>query len=133
MCQPRAHRPALDTRTALTETLLLADNGGLDRTEVERLLQLSFYPVGSAVELADGSLAVVVATHPYDGTDTRSTPLDAPARPVVAVLTDAQGQLLSGPRHIDLGRVEGKGILRGIPAHERCQRLGWRFGQWTTV
>jgi HD-GYP domain-containing protein (c-di-GMP phosphodiesterase class II) len=46
MCQPRAYRQALDTRTALTDTLLLAEQGALDGVQAERLLQLSFYPVG---------------------------------------------------------------------------------------
>ncbi len=54
LCVARPWRPALDTRTALTDTLLLAENGALDREQAERLLQLSFYPVGSVVELADG-------------------------------------------------------------------------------
>ena len=31
MCQPRGYR-ALGSRTALTDVLMLADNGGLDRT-----------------------------------------------------------------------------------------------------
>src|SRR5205823_318902 len=53
MCQPRAYRPALDTRTALTDTLLLAEQGQLDRNFAEKLLLLSFYPVGSMVELSD--------------------------------------------------------------------------------
>ena len=50
-------------RTALTDTLLLADRGALDRHCAERLLHLSFYPVGSVVELADGAVGLVVATH----------------------------------------------------------------------
>ena len=54
MCQPRAYRPALDTRTALTDTLLEAEKGGFDRNQAEKLLLLSFYPVGSVVELSDG-------------------------------------------------------------------------------
>ena len=41
--------------------LLAAEGGLLDRDYAERLLNLSFYPVGSAVEMADGSLALVAA------------------------------------------------------------------------
>jgi len=63
LCTARPHRLAFDTRTALTDTLLLADQGALDRFHAERLLRLSFYPVGSVVELADGAFGVVVATH----------------------------------------------------------------------
>ena len=51
MCCPRPHRPAIDPRTALTDTLMLGENGGLDPTWAERLLTLSFYPAGSIVEL----------------------------------------------------------------------------------
>jgi hypothetical protein len=121
MCQPRVQRPALDTRTALTDTLLLADKGLLDRTWAERLLQLSFYPIGSVVELSDGSVGLVVATHQG------RRDLNTPARPVVALLTDAQGQWLPAPRHVDLAETEGRSILRGLPGAERRERLGRRF------
>src|SRR5437667_255823 len=83
-------------RTALTDTLLLADKGALDRNFAERLLQLSFYPVGSVVELADGAIALVVAA------GTGKQDLTAPSRPVVALLTDSQGGWLPAPRHINL-------------------------------
>jgi HD-GYP domain-containing protein (c-di-GMP phosphodiesterase class II) len=121
MCQPRAYRPALDTRTALTDTLLLAEKGQLDRNAAERLLQLAFYPIGAVVELSDGAVGVVVATRQG------RRDLNTPARPVVAVLTDAQGQLLPAPRHIDLAETEGPSILRGLPAAERRERLGRRY------
>ncbi|MFL6111101.1 MAG: HD-GYP domain-containing protein, partial [Catenulispora sp.] len=61
LCSGRPHRPPFDPRTALTDTLLLAEQGRLDRTYAERLLGLSFYPVGSVVELANGQVGVVVA------------------------------------------------------------------------
>jgi HD-GYP domain-containing protein (c-di-GMP phosphodiesterase class II) len=121
MCQPRAHRPALDSRTALTDTLLLAENGQLDGTWAERLLHLSFYPVGSVVELSDGALARVVATHQG------KRDLNTPARPVVAVLQGAEGQLLPAPRHIDLAETASPSILRGLPGPERRERLGRRY------
>jgi HD-GYP domain-containing protein (c-di-GMP phosphodiesterase class II) len=121
MCQPRAHRPALDTRTALTDTLLLAEKGLLDRNQAERLLCLSFYPIGTVVELSDGALGRVVATHQA------RRDLNTPARPVIALLTDAQGQLLPTPRHLDLAETEGRSILRALPAAERRERLGWNY------
>jgi HD-GYP domain-containing protein (c-di-GMP phosphodiesterase class II) len=120
MCQPRAHRPALDTRTALTDTLLLAEKGGVDRSLAERLLHLSFYPVGSVVELSDGAVAMVVATHQG------RRDLNSPARPVVAMLCDAHGRMLPRPRHMDMAEVAGCSILRGLPAAERRERLGRR-------
>ena len=60
-CTARPHRPAKETRTALTDVLLMAESGLLDRDYAERLLELTFYPVGAAVEMADGSLALVAA------------------------------------------------------------------------
>jgi HD-GYP domain-containing protein (c-di-GMP phosphodiesterase class II) len=120
LCSPRPHRAAKDTRTALTDTLLLAERGALDRYHAERLMTLSFYPVGCAVELADGALGIVVATPSPRGD------LQAPARPVVAVLTDSEGRPLATPHHIDLGRCEGHSIVRSLPASERRARLGSR-------
>ena len=61
---PRPYRPALDSRAAASETMMLADVGILDRAQTERLLALSFHPVGSVVELSDGSIAAVVAAQP---------------------------------------------------------------------
>jgi HD-GYP domain-containing protein (c-di-GMP phosphodiesterase class II) len=116
LCLPRAHRPAVETRTALTDTLLLAEQGQLDSTQAERLLSLSFYPVGSVVELTDGTLALVVAT--AEG----RRDVNHPARPVVMLLTDAQGSRLPIPRHLDLSQVEGHGIVRSLSGADR-QRL----------
>jgi HD-GYP domain-containing protein (c-di-GMP phosphodiesterase class II) len=121
LCSPRPHRPALDTRTALADTLVLAEQGLLDRAQAERLLQLSFYPVGSAVELADGALAVVIAT-PMSRRDWTT-----PARPVVAVLADADGQLLPAPQTVDLAQCESRSIVRALPPAERRQLLGKRY------
>jgi HD-GYP domain-containing protein (c-di-GMP phosphodiesterase class II) len=121
LCAPRPHRSALDTRTALTDTLLLAEQGRLDRFLAERLLQLSFYPVGSIVELADGAVAMVVATH------MGRRDLNTPARPVLALLTDSQGQALPVPRHVDLAQCEHRSIVRTLPRTERRQLLGRRY------
>jgi hypothetical protein len=121
LCSARPHRPALETRTALTDTLLLADKGLLDRFHAERLLHLSFYPVGTVVELADGAVGVVVATHQG------SRDLSAPARPVLALLTDGQRQTLPQPRHLDLAECEGRSVVRSLPASERRTLLGSRY------
>ena len=95
----------------------MAEQGKLDRYQAERLLVLSFYPVGSAVELSDGALGIVVATAGGRGD------LQAPARPVVAVLTDADGHPLPCPQHVDLGHCEGRSIVRSLSLAERRQRL----------
>jgi HD-GYP domain-containing protein (c-di-GMP phosphodiesterase class II) len=121
LCSPRPHRPPRETRTALADTLLLADQGALDPRQAERLLLLSFYPAGAAVELADGAVGVVVATHmaPHD--------LNTPARPVVAVLTDGRGHALPTPHHLDLAASEGRSIVRTLTAAERREALGKRY------
>jgi hypothetical protein len=123
-CTHRSHRPARETRTALTDTLLLAEQGQLDRHYAECLLHLSFYPVGSIVELADGAVGVVVAT-PQPRRD-----LSSPARPVVALLTDPRGQPLPLPHHVDLAQCDSPSIVRTLSAAESRQLLGTRFPEW---
>jgi hypothetical protein len=124
MCCPRAHRPALDPRTALTDTLMAGEGGGLDTTWAERLLFLSFYPVGAVVELTDGSLARVIATH------APRTDLHTPARPVVALLTDPHGEWLPAPETLDLAACEGRAIVRTVPAAQRRQMLAAKYPEW---
>jgi HD-GYP domain-containing protein (c-di-GMP phosphodiesterase class II) len=124
LCCPRPHRAARETRTALTDTLLLAESGQLDKGHAERLLQLSFYPVGSAVELADGSVGVVVATH------LGRRDLNIPSRPVVALLTDSQGQPRPAAVHLDLAQAESHSIVRSLSPTERRELLGGPFPEW---
>jgi len=121
LCTPRPHRPAREPRTALTDALLLADKGALDRSCAERLLQLSFYPVGSVVEMADGAVGLVVAA-PSVRID-----LTTPSRPVVQVLTDGHGHFLPLPRHLNLAECEGHTIVRSLTAAERRRLLGKRY------
>lgn len=121
LCAERPHRPARATRTALADTLLLAEQGQLDRNSAECLLALSFYPVGSVVEMAHGAVGVVVATPPRG---------EEPARPVVALLTDEQGQALPRPWHVDLGESDTYSIVRPLSFAERTELLGRRFPHW---
>ncbi|MFO0800622.1 MAG: HD domain-containing phosphohydrolase [Gemmataceae bacterium] len=120
-CAPRPYRPAGDTRTALTDVLLAAEGGQLDKDFAEYLVALAFYPVGAVVELTDGRVGVVAANHP-DRLDPR-----APGRPVVAVLADADGALLPRPEHVDLSASARGGILRTLPAGRRRDLLGARY------
>ncbi len=124
LCGPRPQRPALDPRTALTDTLMLAERGGLDAHCAEKLLHLSFYPVGSVVELTDGSVARVVATHPL------RADLHTPARPVVELLTDGRGHWLPAPQALDLSACEGRAVVRTLPAAQRRQLLALRYPEW---
>jgi hypothetical protein len=121
MCEDRPHRPGQDTRATLTDVLLLAEQGQLDRDFAEYLLHLSFYPVGSVVELMDGRVGVVAANHP-NRLDPRS-----PGRPVVAVLAEADGTLLPRPEHVDLSASARGGIVRTLPADRRRKVLGHRY------
>jgi hypothetical protein len=120
----RPDRPACEPRTAMTDTLLLADQGLLDRDFAEALLHLSFYPVGTIIELADGSIGMVAAV------PGRTGELLNPSRPVVLLLLEACGSPLPIPRHLDLSQIEGHSIVRSLPTAERKQRLGRYFPEW---
>ena len=53
--------------------------------------------------------------------------LNAPARPVLALLTDAQGQFLPIVQHLDLAQAESRSIVRSLPTAERRTLLGRRY------
>lgn len=119
LCSSRLHRPARDTREALADTLLLAEQGALDGAAAERLLHLSFYPVGTTVELTDGTTGIVVATH------MNVRDWNTPAAPVVAVLADAAGQAPATPLHLDLAECREPRVARSLSGDERralCRR-----------
>jgi hypothetical protein len=120
LASPRAHRPAMSPRSALTHTLAEAESGRLDLEAAGRLLAISFYPVGSVVELSDGSLGIVVASH------TTRPELTTPTRPVVQVVAGEGGQPLPWPEHVNLAQVEGRHIVRGLTAEEGRTLLGAR-------
>jgi hypothetical protein len=113
----RPHRSACEPRTALADTLLMAEQGKLDARMAERLLALSFYPAGSVVQLDDGSVAVVLA--PQAG----AKALAHPAKPFVSVIQEPLGQAPALPRLIDLAESE-RGIVRGLKSIERRAALG---------
>ena len=124
MCCPRPFRPAADPRTALTDTLLLAEQKALDRFMAEKLLVLSFYPVGSVVELVDGAVGVVLANH-HGSRDLRLA-----AKPIIAIVTDARGMILPTPQPADLAEGEGRTIVRTLRAEERSRLLGRHYPEW---
>jgi HD-GYP domain-containing protein (c-di-GMP phosphodiesterase class II) len=125
MNAPRPYRPSFDPRTAMTEVLLLADRGKLDRYAAEKLLPLGFHPNGTVVELSDGSAGVVVTNHdPRSGT--------AFAKPVVALLLDKEGRVLPSPRHVDLAESSIGGIVRALTAEERRRKLARFYPEWNT-
>ena len=134
LCARRPHRPAQDPRSALVNTLMSAQNGALDHTHAEKLLALGFYPAGSIVEMADGSLAFVVSasTHLARSVDCEPTspaPHSTPrsTRPVLAILTNSQRRRLPMIRYADLAQCDGPSIVRSLSGEERRKLLGKEF------
>jgi HD-GYP domain-containing protein (c-di-GMP phosphodiesterase class II) len=123
LASPRPHRAALSPRAALTETLLEAEKGRLDTGLAEYLLELTFYPVGTVVELSDGRLGMVVATNSLRGDVT------TPARPVVQILPGEEGPAFPWPEHVNLAQAEGQHIVRSLTAQESRPLLGMRHWQ----
>ncbi len=117
----RPYRVERNSRTALTEVLALAETGALDRHAAERLLGFTLYPPGTVVELADGSVAAVIAAPVHRGD------LKATLRPVVALLADYQGKCLPFPQHLDLGATEGRSIVRSLTGAERLNLLAEHY------
>ncbi len=124
MCCNRPHRAALDVRTALTDSLLCAEQNMLDRFAVEKLLALSLYPVGSIVELSDGAIGVVAANHQG------RQELYLASRPVLNLLIDPQGHLYPTPTPLDLAECEGRSVVRTLGADERARLLGRHYPEW---
>jgi hypothetical protein len=117
----RPFRSARDPRTALTDTLLAAEQGRLDRDFSEYLLTLSFHPVGTVVELTDGRVGVVAANH------AARVNLRTASRPVVAVLTDSQQAVLPRAEVVDLAAADRGGVARVLSAAERRKVLAREY------
>jgi hypothetical protein len=115
LASPRPHRPAADPRTALADTLMLIEQGLLDRSQTEKLLRLSFYPAGSVVQLSDGAIALVVGP-PKSKTD--------PAKATVIPLRTPTGAAPPYPWPVDLTESSSLNILRALTPAERRQVLG---------
>ena len=77
--------------------------------------------MGTVVELTDGRVGIVAANHP-NRMDPRSS-----ARPVVAVLADSDGTLLSRPEHLDLSATDRGGIVKSLSVEQRRTLLGQRY------
>lgn len=106
-----------DSRQALTEVLLLAEQGELDHHAVGLLARLSFYPVGTLVELSDGSSAVVLVP-PTPPSDPRTA-----HRPLVARLTTPAGTPLSCPELLPLASGDRGLVLRPLPLAAAAELL----------
>jgi HD-GYP domain-containing protein (c-di-GMP phosphodiesterase class II) len=111
LCTRRAYRQAYSPRQALMEVLAESEQGRLDVTAAELLLELSLYPIGSIVELSDGSIGQVIALNQV-ASDQRL------ATPIVAVLLDGEGKPLGMPRYVNLASKSGPHLVRNIPVEE---------------
>ncbi|MBI4567072.1 MAG: HD domain-containing protein, partial [Planctomycetes bacterium] len=102
----RPWREAESPFKALADVLQMAESGLLDPAASRGLLEaLSRFPVGSWVELTDGSVAKVVAARP-DGLD----------RPEVAVLTSLANKSY---QRVDLALEKGLSVARAVEGSER--------------
>lgn len=111
----RPYRAANDPRTALADTLMLAEQGQLDRVQAEKLMRLTFYPAGSTVQLSDGAIALVVGS---------PKTLVNPAKAIVIPLRTSTGAAPAYPWPIDLAESNSLSILRALTSSERVQLLG---------
>jgi hypothetical protein len=56
--------------------------------------------------------------------------LSAPARPVLALLLDADGRPLPAVGYADLAQSDSRSIVRTLPAAERRRLLAARYPEW---
>jgi len=106
LCQARPHRPAQHTRQATQLVLKEAQWGRLDQLAALMLIPWGMAPVGSKVELSDGSEGEVISwAHVPLGTNT--------LRPVVALHQQNRGKIL------DLDLVRDRHIIRIINEEQK--------------
>lgn len=106
MVSPRAHRLPLLPYEAMRVVMDDGAKGMLDWDIVQAFVRaMSIYPVGSYVRLEGGEIARVIRAQP-----------EIPERPVVAVVADAQRNLLRVPVEIDLAMTEPMPRFTPVPA-----------------
>jgi HD-GYP domain-containing protein (c-di-GMP phosphodiesterase class II) len=120
----RPGRPARDARMALMETLASAELGAHDRESAELLTNLGVYPVGTAVELSDGRVAVVAANHPHRAN------VRAASRPVLAIVTDADGRPLPHSEFLDLAATDRGSVARCLTRRATADLLAADFPEY---
>ena len=96
MVSPRAHRLPMLPFQAMRVVMDDGAKGMLDWDIVQAFVKaLSIYPIGSYLRLEGGEIARVVRSQP-----------EIPEKPVIAVVADAQRNLLRTPVEIDLAMTE---------------------------
>lgn len=96
MVSPRAHRLPMLPYQAMRVVMDDGAKGMLDWELVQAFIKaLSIYPIGSYVKLEGGEYARVVRSQP-----------EIPDKPIIAVIADAQRNILRVPVEIDLAMTE---------------------------
>lgn len=106
MVHKRSHRDALTPQMALDKVVKMGQMNFLDPALVKNLLRyLSFYPIGTFVELASGRIGRVVGAHPEDH-----------AHPVISILRNEKGQPLPMKQilQVDLTKEKNERIVKVI-------------------
>jgi HD-GYP domain-containing protein (c-di-GMP phosphodiesterase class II) len=97
----RVYRTEVITPSAVLEEMRDNPRRGLDQVLVKAFINLlGIYPVGTLVVLDTFELAVVSAANPNP---------DALSRPIVKIISDAQGNTISPPLQVDLAVPETGG------------------------
>jgi len=104
-----------DPRRALREVLIEAESGKLDLALAFRLLDVSFYPLGTLVELSGGEWAEVVATQRI------ASDLELASLPIVRVLRDSEGGHVGEPIFWNLAQRKGCRVVRVLPSASRAK------------
>lgn len=106
MVSPRAHRLPMLPFQAMRVVMDDGAKGMLDWDIVQAFVRaLSIYPIGSYLRLEGGEVARVVRSQP-----------EIPEKPVIAVIADAQRNVLRTPVEIDLAMTEPTPNFEPIPA-----------------
>jgi putative nucleotidyltransferase with HDIG domain len=106
MVSPRAHRLPMLPFQAMRVVMDDGAKGMLDWDIVQAFVRaLSIYPIGSYVKLEGGEIARVIRAQP-----------EIPEKPVIAVVADAQRNILRTPVEIDLAMTEPTPNFEPIPA-----------------
>jgi HD-GYP domain-containing protein (c-di-GMP phosphodiesterase class II) len=114
LCQPRPHRPAHSPRAALQLLLKDVQAGRLDESAVLLLLPWGLAPVGSVVELSDGTQAEVVAWGAGSGfgLDARPVLVRYPQRDRIPI--------------VDLEQARQRHIVKVLTPQEIRDSFAWR-------
>lgn len=106
MVSPRAHRLPMLPFQAMRVVMDDGAKGMLDWDLVQAFVKaLSIYPIGSYVRLEGGEVAQVVRSQP-----------EMPEKPVIAVIADAERNVLRVPVEIDLAMTEPAPRFEPVPS-----------------